>query len=165
MDRLKTSLINVKKQLLMNKLSLGCDASCERCLINPQTYKVLRDDIQELMNQVIIVAEHLPTIEDVVTLEITYYQVEPLEIMYDLTPMIIHVGSVVPLTIIVPTPFPYENMKAVPWIYDSVVYINGHKVEDEPFASKEITVNITGIGGVSRSGRKLRQFLLQMKIM
>lgn len=34
-DDLKTLMFDVKKQLLTNKLSPGCDVACERCLINP----------------------------------------------------------------------------------------------------------------------------------
>lgn len=97
------------------------------------------------MSQGIVTVEHLSTIEEVTT--------SPLEIPYDLTPMKVYVDPVTPLTIIVPTSFPYENMKAIPWIYDSTIYIHGRKVEDEPLESKEPTVNITGIGGVTRRGR------------
>lgn len=77
-DDLKTPLFDIKKQLLMNKLSPSCDAACEHCLINPQTCKVLRAGVQELMNQGVIVAKHMSTIEEVATLEIPYDQVQPL---------------------------------------------------------------------------------------
>lgn len=35
-DELKTPLVNVKNQLLMNHLSPACNASYEHCLIDPQ---------------------------------------------------------------------------------------------------------------------------------
>ncbi|XP_050919393.1 uncharacterized protein LOC127136926 [Lathyrus oleraceus] len=151
-DNLKTPLFDVKKKLLMNKLSPDCYAACECCLINPQTCKILRACIQELMNQRVMVAEHMSTIEEIETLEIPYEQGYPLEILYYLTPMKISVDPVTPLTITIPTPFPYENTKAVPWTYDSVVYIHGRKIEDEPLAFKDPIVNIVGTGGVTRSG-------------
>lgn len=69
-DDLKTPLFDVKKQLLMNKLSPDCDDYCEHCLINSKTCKVLRAGLQELMNQGVIVAKHLSTIEEIVMLEI-----------------------------------------------------------------------------------------------
>lgn len=150
---MKIPLINVKEHLLMNGLSPGCNTASEHCLINPQTCEDLKAGIQELMNQGIIVAEHLSTIEYVATLEIPYDLVQPLEIPYDLTLMTISVNSVVPLTIVVPSPFPYEDTKEVPWIYDSIVYIHGQKVQDEPLATKEPTFNITETGGVTRNGR------------
>lgn len=98
-------------------------------------------------------AEHLSTIEDVATLEIPYDLVQPLEIPYDLTLVTIYVNPVIPLTINVPTLFPYMDTKAVPWIYYSMVYIHGKKIQDEPFETKEPTINITGTRGVTRSGR------------
>ena len=73
------------------------------------------------MNQGIVLVEHLSTIEEVATLKIPYDQVQPLEINYDLTPMTISVDPITHLTIIIPTPFPYENTKEVPWIYDSTL--------------------------------------------
>lgn len=92
--------------------------------------------IQELMNQGIIVAKYLSTIEDVATLEIPYDQVQHLEIPYDLSPMTISVDPVVPLIIIIPSFFPYGDTKEVSWIYDSTVYINGKKVQEESLAIK-----------------------------
>lgn len=49
-DKLKTLLINIKEQLLMNNLSFIYNASCERSLINPQTCEDLKTSIQGLMN-------------------------------------------------------------------------------------------------------------------
>lgn len=105
------------------------------------------------MNQRVIVAYHLSTIEEFTKLEIPYAQVQPLEIPYELTLMTISIDLVIPLTIIVPTPLSYENTKEVPWIYDSTFYIHGQKIEDEPLASKEPTINISRTWGVTRSGR------------
>lgn len=153
MDELKTPMIHIKKQLLMNRLSPICNASCERYLNNSQYCDGLKMGIQELMNHGITVAEHLSTIEDVATLEILYDQVQPLEIPYDLSPMTISVDPVVPLTIKVPTHFLYGDTKAVLWSYDSTIYMHGQKVQEEPLAIKEPTINITGTAGVTRSGR------------
>ena len=53
-----------------------------------------------------------------------------------------------------PSPIPYESNKAVPWSYDSVVYINRVKQEDGPSSSQGPTIsNIAGIGGITWSGR------------
>lgn len=98
----------------MSSLFPICNIDCEHCLIDPQDCKVLKVVIQGLINQGIIVAEHLSTGEDVATLEIPYDQVQPLEIPYDLSPMTILVDPVIPLSITIPTSFLYGAAKAVP---------------------------------------------------
>lgn len=67
--------------------------------------------------------EHISASEDVATLEIPYDQIQPLQIPYDMSLMTIFVNPIVLLVIIVPTPFPYEDTKAMPWIYDSIIYL------------------------------------------
>lgn len=57
--------------------------------------------------------------------------------------MTIYDNPITPLLIIVPTLFPFENTKAVPWVYDSTDYIHGHKVQEDPVASNELMVSIT----------------------
>lgn len=137
----------------MNKLFPDCNANYEHFFINPQNCEVLKAGKQELMNQGITLEEHLSTIEDVATLEIPYDQLQPLQIPYDFIPMTISIDPVIPLTIIILAFFPYEDTKAVPWIYDSTIYIHGQKVQDEPLASKELTINIIGTWGVIRRER------------
>lgn len=67
--------------------------------------------------------------------------------------MTIFDNPVTPLLIIVPIPFPFKYTKVAPRIYDSTVYIHGHKVQEDPVASNEPIVNITRTGGVTISGR------------
>ena len=51
-----------------------------------------------------------------------------------------------------PSPTPYKTDKAVPWSYDSTVYINRVKQESEPSASQGLAIsNITETGGMTRS--------------
>lgn len=78
-DELTTPLVDIKNQLLMNHLSLVCNAACEHCLIDRQNCEVLKYGIQELMNQVFIVVGHLSTSPEVAKLEISYDQVQPLQ--------------------------------------------------------------------------------------
>lgn len=93
-------------------------------------------------------------VEEVATLEIPYNQSQiPLETPYDITPKSTSPYSFISLVIIVLSLFPFDSMKAVSWDYDSAVYINGKKVENESLESKEENVNITRISGVTRSGR------------
>ena len=52
------------------------------------------------------------------------------------------------------SPISYESNKAVPWSYDSAVYINGVKQESEPSPSQGLGIsNIAGTRGMNRSGR------------
>lgn len=48
-----------------------------------------------------------------------------------------------PMVITILTSFPFSDTKAIPWIYDSNVYIHGQRVQVEPAASVEPMVNIT----------------------
>lgn len=57
-----------------------------------------------------------------------------------------------PLVINVPSLFHFESTKAIPWNYNSSVYIYRHKQEEINVAS-ESAVNITGTRGMTRSGR------------
>lgn len=151
-DELKTHLIKIMEQLLATSLFPICDADYKHFLNNPQECEVLKTAIQELTDQGIMVVKHLATSEDVATLEILYDQVQPLQILYDMSPMIISDNMVIPLVIIVPTPFPFEDIKPVSWIYDSIVYIHGQKVQEKHMAINEPMVNISGTGGVTRNG-------------
>ncbi|XP_022764236.1 uncharacterized protein LOC111309440 [Durio zibethinus] len=54
-----------------------------------------------------------------------------------------------PVTFKVPTPFPYKDDKAVPWRYGCDAVVQGQKEE----VSKADASNITGVGGITRSGR------------
>ena len=50
------------------------------------------------------------------------------------------------------SPTPYESNKAVPWSYDSIVYVNGLRKECELSTSQGPAItNIAGTGGITRS--------------
>lgn len=76
-----------------------------------------------------------------------------MEIPYDLTLIPVSADPIAPTVFTMPFPFPYESTKETPWIYDSIVYIHGKKIEDEPLESKETNANITGSRHITRSGR------------
>ncbi|KAJ1378424.1 hypothetical protein SESBI_47884 [Sesbania bispinosa] len=61
-----------------------------------------------------------------------------------------------PITIQVPSPFPYKNSKAVPWKYDVQVRVGdvqGNRVDPSIGHGALAVTNISGIGGMTRSGR------------
>lgn len=55
--------------------------------------------------------------------------------------------------ITVPSPFAFDSTKSAPWNYDSKVYIYGQEVKEEKMESKEASVYITRVGGITRNGR------------
>ncbi|XP_050919190.1 uncharacterized protein LOC127136700 [Lathyrus oleraceus] len=152
-DELKTPLIEIKNALMKNNTFPICGNDCEHCLINPQQCRTLKSVIQQLMNQGILVVDCPSTKEDVSTLEIPYDEVPPLQIPYEFSQLTLSTNPITPIIITVPTPFPYVDTKAVPWMYDTSIYIHGQKIQEEPIKSSEPMINITGTSGVTRSGR------------
>ncbi|KAI5442169.1 hypothetical protein KIW84_011293 [Lathyrus oleraceus] len=62
-------------------------------------------------------------------------------------------NPVAPMIITVPTPFPYDNTKAVPWVYHTSVYIHGHRSQEELMRFYDPIISIAETRGVTRSGR------------
>ncbi|KAJ1391036.1 G-patch domain [Sesbania bispinosa] len=61
-----------------------------------------------------------------------------------------------PITIQVPSPFPYKTSKAVPWKYDvqvGVGSVQGNQVNPSIGPGAPAVTNISGVGGMTRSGR------------
>lgn len=127
-DELKTPLIKINNMLMKSDAFLVCITTCEQCFIDPQQCGILKATIQKLMDQGILLIDRPSTIEEVSTLEIPYDEVVPLQIPYNLYQMTLSVTSFTPMVITVPTPFLYNDTKAIPWVYDSEVYIHGQKM-------------------------------------
>lgn len=65
-------------------------------------------------------------------------------------------SDVQPLRISAPAPFPYKENKAVPWNYNCEVTAQDsdpNTVSKDASPEDEDTANITGVGGMTRSGR------------
>ena len=105
------------------------------------------------MNQGIFLIDHPSTTKDVSILEIPCDEVPPLKIPYSLSQLTLSINPIVPMVITVPTLFPYNDTKEVPWVYDSSVYIHGPKIQEEPMKSNDLIINIARTYGVTRSGR------------
>ena len=56
-----------------------------------------------------------------------------------------------PPTVPKPTPFSYQSNKAVPWKYTPPAFGEGAATEVDSLSAK--VTNITGLSGVTRSGR------------
>ncbi|XP_050889788.1 uncharacterized protein LOC127095092 [Lathyrus oleraceus] len=152
-DELKTPLIEIKNALMRDNAFPICSNDCEHCLINLQQCRTLKSVRQQLMDQGILVVDYPSTKEDVSTLEIPYDDVPPLQIPYDFSQLTLLTNPVTPIIITIPTPFPYVDTKEVPWMYETSVYIHGQKIQEEPLKSSDPMINITGTGGITRSGK------------
>lgn len=101
-----------------------------------------------------MIVEQIPVTNEVDMLEIPYDPIQvPVEIPYVpiLVPSIVY--PITPLVITVPAPFAFDNIRAVPWNYDSKVFLYGKEVKEDPTKPEEASVNITGVGGITHSGR------------
>ncbi|XP_052734034.1 uncharacterized protein LOC108321519 [Vigna angularis] len=58
-----------------------------------------------------------------------------------------------PVVIHTPVPFPYKSEKAVPWRYETHVVDEGQCIESHFSSQDPVVENISGIGGMTRSGR------------
>ncbi|XP_050914741.1 uncharacterized protein LOC127129632 [Lathyrus oleraceus] len=152
-DELKTPLIEIKNALMKDNAFPICSNDCEHYMINPQQCRMLKSVIQQLMDQGILVVDCPSIKEDVFTLEIPYDEVPHLQIPYDFSQLTLSTNPVTPIIITVHTPFPYVDTKAVPWMYDTLVYIHGQKIQEESLKSSDPMINITGTSGITRSGR------------
>ncbi|XP_050909405.1 uncharacterized protein LOC127123205 [Lathyrus oleraceus] len=152
-DELKTPLIKIKNTLMRYNAFPICSNDCEHYLINPQQCRTLKSVIQQLMGQGILVVDYPSIKEDVSTLKIPYEKDPPLQIPYDFYQLTMSTNPVTPIIIIVPATFPYVDTKVVPWMYDTSVYIHGQKIQEESLKSSDPMINITGTGGITRSGR------------
>ncbi|XP_050916330.1 uncharacterized protein LOC127131453 [Lathyrus oleraceus] len=92
-------------------------------------------------------------IKNVSTLEIPYDEVPPSQIPYNLSQLTLLTNPVTPMIITVPTLFPYNNTRVVPWMCDTPVYMHSQKVQEEPIKSDDPLISIAGTGGVTRSDR------------
>lgn len=152
-DELKTSFIEIKNMLIKSDAFPVCTTTCEQCLIDPQHCKILKTTIQNLMDQGILLIDHPSTIEEVSTLEIQYDEVLPLQIPYNLSQMTLSATHITPMVITISTSFPYNNIKEIPWVYDSTVYIHGQKMQENPMTSNEPIISIAATDGGTRSSR------------
>lgn len=129
-SELKTLLIEIKNILMKSDAFSICTNTCEHFLKDPQQFEILKASIQTLMNQGILLIDRPSTLKDLSTLKIPYDEVSPLQILYDLSQLTLSANPVAPMIITVLTSFPYDNTKAIPWVYDTLVYIHGQKIQE-----------------------------------
>ncbi|KAJ1420104.1 hypothetical protein SESBI_14542 [Sesbania bispinosa] len=77
---------------------------------------------------------------------------KPLVVHYTRDAAVRTTNRPIPITIQVPTSFPYKDNKAVPWRYDVEVLVGDRQVGETNVDTPNVT-NIAGVGGMTRSGR------------
>ncbi|XP_050909226.1 uncharacterized protein LOC127123003 [Lathyrus oleraceus] len=154
-EDVKTPLLALHAGLVRARLIDTCHDSCEDCAIQPKGCKVVRNDIQNLMNQGVLQISGPAMNEEVSVIEPVFNIPEPLEVIYhrrdDVHPS--------PVVVRMPTPFPFESTKAVPWKY-GITVVDGKDGEPEVAESKKsvenVDADITNIAGTSRMTRSGR---------
>ncbi|XP_050908426.1 uncharacterized protein LOC127122062 [Lathyrus oleraceus] len=143
-DQLRTPLSVVKGHLLKNGVFPGCDNYCAACTVTANGCVMLRETVQKMMDEGSLRFEKVALEnEDISTITI-YFDPVHLSVPTD----------VVPISITVPGPIPYESDGDVPWDYGGDVYCNGKKKEDHDAVDTTVSkVDNAGLSGFTRSGR------------
>ncbi|XP_050920203.1 uncharacterized protein LOC127137822 [Lathyrus oleraceus] len=120
----------------------GVHDDCAICESNPDNCDKMRSCVQELMDQGLIQFSKSQAAKEVAV-------IEPITIVYKKKKVEVPPKRIQPIHFRVPTLFPYQNAKAVPWNYETTTYLGGKEIR---IPDTEI-VNIAGTGGMTRSGR------------
>ncbi|XP_050898120.1 uncharacterized protein LOC127105008 [Lathyrus oleraceus] len=143
-DQLRTPMFVVKSHLLKNGVFPGCDNYCAACAVTTSGCVMLRETVQKMMDEGSLRFEKV-TLENKDISTITIY-FDPVHLSVP--------ANVVPVTITVPGPIPYENDGVVPWDYGGDVYCNGEMQEGQAAVDTTVSkVDNVGLSGFTRSGR------------
>ncbi|XP_050893030.1 uncharacterized protein LOC127098462 [Lathyrus oleraceus] len=141
-DEVKTPFSVVLRKLEEFGFLEGVHSDCSVCESNPDGYEQLRECVQELMNQGIIQFSKSKAAKEVA-------MIEPITIVYKKKKVEAPPKRIQPIHFRVPTPFLYQNTKAMPWNYETTAYWGRKEI---CIPDTEI-VNIAGAGGMNLSGR------------
>ncbi|XP_050909151.1 uncharacterized protein LOC127122922 [Lathyrus oleraceus] len=140
-DEVKTSLSIVLRKLEEFGFLEEVHNDFSVCESDPDGCEQLRKCVQELMNQGLIQFSKSKAVEEVAV-------IKPITIVYRKKKVKAPPKRIHPIHFRVPTLFPYQNTKEVPWNYDTTTYLGGKEI---CIPDTEI-VNIVGAGGMTRSG-------------
>ncbi|XP_050909048.1 uncharacterized protein LOC127122809 [Lathyrus oleraceus] len=156
MDDVKTPLAAFHARLVEAGLINVNHENCEECATYPKGCQVVRDNIQDFMDKGVLQTSSVAKNEDVLVIEPCFNFPEPVEIPY-------YSGGVVPVNsksspveIFMPTPFPYESTKDVPWKYEITVMdmdVEGNADVEVTEAMSEDVTNIAGMSRMTCSGQ------------
>lgn len=137
----KTPMTMVVEKLRRHGFLEGIHDNCVAFDSGFDNYVVLKECVQVLMNQG-SVQFFISRVEEEV------FVIETIMIIYRKKSTESLSRQVQPINICVVGPFPYQNVKVVPWRYDTTTYVGGNKIQ---FYDVEI-VNIVGTGGMTCNG-------------
>jgi hypothetical protein len=127
-EDVKTPLLMIHAKLAKCDLIKKTHDNCEECALSPKGCQVVKEQVQELMNQGILQISRARKIEDVLVVEPHFENnkevLKPVEVLYqkrDAQPLI---NQKHPVVVFVPSPFPYKSSKAVPWNYDATAFVH-----------------------------------------
>ena len=116
-NQLRTPMSVVKRHLMKSGVFPGCDNRCAACTVTTNGCVMLRETVQKMMDEGSLRFEKVALENEDISMITIYFDPVHLSVLAD----------VVPITITVPGPVPYESDGAVPWDYDGDVYCNGKK--------------------------------------
>ncbi|XP_050877159.1 uncharacterized protein LOC127080911 [Lathyrus oleraceus] len=94
---------------------------CTICEFDPDICEQLKGCVQSLMDQGLIQFSRAQAAEEVAV-------IEPITIVYRKKKVEAPPKRIQPIHFHVPTPFPYQNTKAVPWNYETTTYLGGKEI-------------------------------------
>ncbi|XP_050876611.1 uncharacterized protein LOC127080324 [Lathyrus oleraceus] len=141
-EEVKTSMSVVLQKLEQFGFLEGVHDDCTVCKFDPDYCDRLKGCMQELMDQGLIRFSKSQVADEVAV-------IEPITIVYRKKKVEAPPRRIQPIHFRIPTPSPYQNTKAVPWNYETTTYLGGKEI----CIPDTKIVDITGTGGMTRSGR------------
>ncbi|XP_050883704.1 uncharacterized protein LOC127086918 [Lathyrus oleraceus] len=155
-DDVKTPLEAFHARLVEAGLINVNHENCEECATYPKGCQLVRDNIQDLMDKGVLQISSVTKDEDVLVIELCFNLPEPVEIPYYSGGVVPTISQPSPVEICMPTPFPYESTKVVPWKYETTIVDKvveaSTNVEVTEVVNEDVT-NIAGMSKMTRSGR------------
>ncbi|XP_058787978.1 uncharacterized protein LOC131662257 [Vicia villosa] len=118
--------------------------ACRICSMNPRGCLQVRREIQKMLDEKTLHITYERD-DDINMVTAKFPVPEVMEISYDSQNMV-----VIPLTIQMPNPFPYNSSTTVPWRYGATIITGGEEVKHEP---ESTIVNIADVSRMTRSSR------------
>ena len=118
-----TPLSTIKNNLLQAGLFLGCVEGCYYCTVQPNVWGLLKEVVQNLMDEHVILIEKILSLCQVLSV----ISGTPFRIPFKGPIRITANPKAAPLVITIPEPIPYSSDKAIPWHYGFDVYYHGVK--------------------------------------
>ncbi|XP_050915537.1 uncharacterized protein LOC127130598 [Lathyrus oleraceus] len=152
-DDVKTHLAAFHARLVEAGMINVNHENCEKCATYPKGCQVVRDNIQDLMDKGVLQISSAVKNEDVLVIEPFFNLPEPVEIPYYSGGVVPVNSKMSPVEICMPTPFPYESTKAVPWKYEITAVEKVVEGSSDAEVTEAISEDVTNIAGMSRMTR------------